>query len=79
LHGVHAVVRMAGGEGLAVLPGSSWGGGNLPAAAKIAIGVVLLLVLCSAEVRLQFDLRLDAIITMVAIWGFGAGACGGEP
>jgi hypothetical protein len=41
--------------------------------------VVLLLVLCSAEVRLQFDLRLDAIITMVAIWGFGAGACGGEP
>jgi hypothetical protein len=32
--------------------------------------VVLLLVLCSAEVRLHFGLRLDAIIAMVAIWGF---------
>ena len=30
LRGVHAVVRMAGGAGLAVSPGSSWGGGSLP-------------------------------------------------
>ena len=70
LHGVHAVVRIAGSAGLAVLPGSSRGGGNLPTAAKVAIGAVLLLVLCSAEVRLQFGLRLDAIITVVVIWGF---------
>jgi hypothetical protein len=32
--------------------------------------VVLLLGLCSAEVRLHFGLRLDTIITAVAIWGF---------
>ena len=70
LRGVHVVVRMAGGAGLAVLPGSSRGGENLPAAIKIAIGVVLLLALCSAEVWLHFGLRLDAIITMVVIWGF---------
>jgi len=70
LRGVHAVVRMAGGAGLAVSPGSSWGGGSLPIAVKVAIGVVLLLVLCSAEVRLHFGMRLDAIITLVAIWGF---------
>lgn len=43
------MVQMAEGAGLAVLPGSSRGGGNLPAAAKLVIGVVLLLVLCSAE------------------------------
>ncbi|MGP8027204.1 MAG: hypothetical protein ACLPJJ_10890 [Acidocella sp.] len=70
LRGVHAVVRMEGGAGLAVLPGSSRGGGNLPAAAKIAVGVVALLVLCSAEVRLHFGLRLDTIITAAAIWWF---------
>jgi predicted ATPase len=69
LRGVHAVVQMADGAGLAVLPGSSRAGGNLPAAAKLVIGVVLLLVLCSAEVRLHFGLRLDAIITVAAIWG----------
>jgi hypothetical protein len=69
LRGVHAVVRMEGAS-LAVLPGSSRGGGNLPAAAKVAIGEVLLLMLCSAEVRLHFGLRLDAIITVAAIWGF---------
>jgi hypothetical protein len=69
LRGVHAVVRMAEGAGLAVLPGFSVGGGNLPAAAKLAIGVALLLVLCRAEVRLHFGLRLDAIIAVVAIWG----------
>jgi hypothetical protein len=47
---------------------SDRGGGNLPAAAKVAIGAVLLLALCSAEVRLHFGLRLDTIITVVAIW-----------
>ena len=61
---------MAEGAGLAVLPGSSRGRGNLPAAAKVAIGVVLLLVLFSADVRLHFGIRLDAIITLLAIWGF---------
>src|SRR5271156_1451749 len=53
LRGVHAVVRMAESAGLAVLPGASEEGVDLPAAAKIAVGVVALLVLCSAEVRLH--------------------------
>ena len=43
---------------LTVLPGPSRGRGNLPVDAKVVIGVVLLLVLCSAEVRLNFSLRL---------------------
>jgi hypothetical protein len=70
LRGVHAVVRMEGGAGPVVLPGASREGFNLPAAAKIAVGVVALLVLCSAEVRLHFGLRLDTIITAAAIWWF---------
>ena len=70
LRGVHAVVRMEGRAGLAALPGASQEGGGLPAAAKIAVGVVALLVLCSAEVRLHFGLRLDTIITAAAIWWF---------
>jgi hypothetical protein len=70
LRGVHAVVRMAGGAGLAVLPGSSRGGRSLPAAVKVALGAVLLLVLCSAEIRLNFGLRLDMIIMAAAIWWF---------
>jgi hypothetical protein len=70
LRGVHAVVRMAGGVGLAMLPGSSRGRGNLPAAVKAVIGVVLLLVLFGAELRLHFGLRLDATITVIGIWGF---------
>ena len=69
LRGVHAVVRMAGNEGLALLSGPGRKGADLPAATKIAVGVVALLALCSAEVRLHFGLRLDAIITMVAIGG----------
>ncbi len=70
LRGVHAVVGMAGGAGLAALPGASRAGFDLPAAAKIAIGVVALLALCGAEVRLHFGLRLDTIITAAAIWWF---------
>jgi len=70
LRGVHAVVRIAGSAGLAALPGAGQEGFDLPAAAKIAVGVVALLVLCSAEVRLHFGLRLDTIITAAAIWWF---------
>jgi len=36
LRGVHAVVRLAGGAGLAVLPGASQEGFDLPVAAKLA-------------------------------------------
>jgi hypothetical protein len=70
LRGVHAVVRMAGSAGLAVSPGASQEGVDLPAAAKIAVGVVALLVLCSAEVRLHFGLRFDTILTLLGIWAF---------
>jgi len=79
LRGVHAVVRIAGGAGLAVLPGFSRGRGSLPAAAKLVIGVVLLLALCTAEVRLHFGLRLGAIITVVVIWGFWRWGLRGTP
>jgi hypothetical protein len=61
-----------------VVPGASRGGGNLPAAAKGAIGAVLFLALCTAEVRPHFVLRLDAIITLVATWGFWRWCCGGR-
>ena len=64
------MVRIAGGTGPAVLPGVSQEGFDLPAAAKLAVGAVALLVLCSAEVRLHFGLRLDTIITAAAIWWF---------
>ena len=40
LRGVHAVVRMARGAGLTVLPGASQEGFDLPAAAKIVVGAV---------------------------------------
>ena len=70
LRGVRAVVRMAESAGLAVLPGASEEGVDLPAVAKIAVGVVALLVLCSAEVRLHFGLRFDTIFTLLGIWAF---------
>ena len=70
LRGVHAVMRMEGGAGPAVLPGASQEGFGLPAAAKVAVGVVALLVLCSAEVRLHFGLRVDTFLTAAAIWWF---------
>lgn len=70
LRDVHAVVRMASGEGRAALPVANRGGENLSAAVKVAVGVVLFLALCNAEVRLHFGLRLDVIITAVVIWGF---------
>jgi hypothetical protein len=37
---------------------------------KIGIGVVLLLMLFGAELRLQFGLRLDTIVTLAGIWAF---------
>ncbi len=52
------------------MPGARREGFDPPAAAKIAVGVVALLVLCSAEARLHFGLRLDTIITAAAIWWF---------
>ena len=70
LRGVHAVVRVAGRAGVALLPGPSRERFGLPAAAKITVGVVLLLMLCSAEVRLHFGLRLDTVTTVAAIWSF---------
>ena len=59
LRGVHAVLRMAGRTAPAALPRASREGFNLPAAAKIAFGMLALLVLCSAEVRLHFGLERD--------------------
>lgn len=38
--------------------------------AKIGIGVVLLLMLFGAELRLRFGFRLDMIMTLVGVWMF---------
>jgi hypothetical protein len=38
--------------------------------AKMGIGAVLLLMLFGAELRLQFGLRLDTIVTLAGIWAF---------
>jgi ABC-type enterochelin transport system permease subunit len=43
---------------------------GVPNAAKIGIGVVLLLMLFSAELRLNFGLRFDTVITLAGIWVF---------
>ena len=59
LRSVHAVVRIAGRAGVALLPGPSRERFDLPAAAKITVGVVLLLMLCSAEVHIP---RISAVI-----------------
>ena len=52
----------------AAKPASSDSG--LARAAKVLIGVVLLLMLFGAEIRLHFGLRLGSIVTLVAIWAF---------
>ncbi len=55
-----------------IFPGQPCGrrGFDLPAAAKVAVGAVLLLALLDAEVRLHFGLGLDTLITAAAIWWF---------
>jgi hypothetical protein len=70
LRGVRAVVRMGERAQPHMLPGTNRNGFDAPTAARIAIGVVLLLVLFGAELRLHFGLRLDTIITAAAIWWF---------
>ena len=52
----------------AASPGRS--GLGLVRAVKVVIGVVLLLILFGAEIRLHFGLGLDSIITLVGIWAF---------
>jgi hypothetical protein len=75
LRGVRALVQV---EGATAAPSSSviessdpdvagFGLGNM---AKIGIGVVLLLMLFGAELRLQFGLRFDTIVTLAGIWAF---------
>jgi len=42
----------------------------LPALLKIAAGGILLLKLFGAELRLNFGLRFDSLITLAGIWIF---------
>ena len=70
LRGVHAVVRLAraGNVDLPAAPGRPVL--DLASVAKIGIGLVLLLMLLGAEVRLRFGLRLDTIVTLIGVWAF---------
>jgi hypothetical protein len=70
LRGVRAVVRMGESAQRHMLRCTNRNGFDAPTAARTAIGVVLLLVLFGAELRLHFGLRLDAMITAAAIWWF---------
>ncbi len=70
LRGVRVVVRTAAGARPEPPPGPGRKGFDLPAAAKVAVGAVLLLALLDAEVRLHFGLGLDTLVTAAAIWWF---------
>ena len=61
---------MSGGGRPAEVARGARPGAGIARAAKIGIGVVLLLMLFGAEIRLHFGLRLGSIVTLVAIWIF---------
>jgi len=75
LRGVRVTVSVQDGGGGAehqrLLSGT---GTSRPAAlsdvAKVGTGVLLLLMLFGAELRLHFGLRLDTIVTLAGIWAF---------
>jgi hypothetical protein len=77
LRGVRALVRVESATANTA-PSSSGtdsgapdvGGFGLGNVAKIGIGVVLLLMLFGAELRLNFGLRFDTIVTLAGIWAF---------
>jgi hypothetical protein len=70
LRGLRTVVRVGEKAHPITPPGADRKGMDAPTAARIAVGVVLLLTLFGAELRLHFGLRLDTIITAAAIWWF---------
>jgi hypothetical protein len=70
LRGVHAVIRMPGRAARATSGASARRGLDLGTVAKLGLGVVLMLALFDAEVRLHFGLRLDTVITAAALWWF---------
>ena len=75
LRGVRALVRVAAWTPDRVArqvlpPEQTVGGIGLGQAAKIGGGLVLLLMLFGAELRLRFGLRLDMIVTLLAAWAF---------
>ncbi|HEY1856962.1 hypothetical protein [Acidocella sp.] len=70
LCGVRAVVRMGDTAQPHMPPGPEQKSFDAPTAVRIAIGVVLLLALFGGELRLNFWLRLDAIIVAAVLWWF---------
>ena len=70
LRGVRAVVCLSGDVAQATSGASAPRGLDLAAVAKLGVGVVLLLTLFDAEMRLRFGLRLDTVITAAALWWF---------
>jgi hypothetical protein len=75
LRGVRVLLRV---ETTAVAPslvvtdsdGGDVSGFALGNVAKIGLGVVLLLMLFGTELRLNFGLRFDTIVTLAGIWAF---------
>ncbi len=72
LSGVRVVIRVGGKEQPHLLrgPGPSRRKFDWSTAGRIAIGLVLLLALFDAELRLRFGLKLDTVITAAAVWLF---------
>jgi hypothetical protein len=76
LHGVRGLVTVedavaSTGASTPLRPGASTGKRTgLPDVARIGIGVVLLLMLFGAELRLRLGLRFDMIVTLAGIWAF---------
>jgi hypothetical protein len=77
LRGLRVEMNVEGGGGgskiassFASSNGNATGETNLTTLAKVGVGVVLLLMLFGAELRLRFGVRLDTIITIAGIWAF---------
>jgi hypothetical protein len=70
LRGARVVVRTAGRARRTTSAAPGGKGLDLAAVAKLAVGVVLMLALFDAEMRLRFGLRLDTVITAAALWWF---------
>jgi hypothetical protein len=70
LYAVHALVRVEEKTASArAMPEMAQKSGPAQAS-KIWIGVVMLLMLFGAELRLNFGLRFDMIVTLIAVWIF---------
>jgi hypothetical protein len=70
LRGVRALVRVEGSQCSAAVTRRPVRNYDFAQVAKIMVGVVLLLMLFGAELRLRFGFRLDTIMTLIGLWIF---------